>query len=419
MNVLLNDQNVEIETLMETPEPQTPSFPLGSLPGPIRQFVEEGAEAFPAPVELLAIPIFVSLGAAIGNSRVLQLKDGWVERPSIYASVVCESGSLKSPTLDLSTSFLRDLQTPSHRTWTSNATVESLARLLQSNPRGILMYQDELSAWVRSMNQYRQGKGSDKEFYLSGWSGQDYVIDRVALEDEPIQVKRPFLSVVGAIPPEMLGELDPAAGQADGFLPRILFAWPKSLTPSWSETTIHPHTLQANKDLFIQLTALEYIPSEGPVLLTLTPEAQKRFIEWIAQHFLDMEERASSPYLQGVYAKLKGYCACLSLIHALGNDPNTQSVGINSLEAGISLVEYFKGQAFRVDGFFSIGKHHPVEKIKVSIRRKMSDCHRIKRRDLQRSVCGGIRSSVDFNQALDQMCKAELSIKGKEIYWND
>ena len=132
-----------------------------------------------------------------------------------------------------------------------------------------------------------------------------------------------------------------------------------------------------------------------------------------------MEERASSPYLQGVYAKLKGYCACLSLIHALGNDPNTKNVGINSLEAGISLVEYFKGQAFRVDGFFSIGKHHPVEKFKVAIRRKVSDCRHIKKRDLQRSVCGSGRSAVDFNMALQQMCKAELIIKGGEIHWND
>jgi len=273
------------------------------------------------------------------------------------------------------------------------------------------MYQDELSAWVRSMNQYRQGKGADKEFYLSVWGGQDSVIDRVGLEHGPIQVKNPFLSVVGAIPPAMLGELDPAAGQADGFLPRILFGWPQSITPQWSETSIHPATLEANRKLFTQLAALDYDPS-------LTPDAKKRYTEWHNQHFLEMDERATSPFLQGVYSKLKGYCARLSLIHALGTNPATDIVGIESLEAGIKLVDYFKAQAFRVDGFFSIGKHTPVEKFKVAIRRKLSDCRHIKRRDLQRSVCGGNRSSENFNQALEQMCKAELEIKDGEIHRN-
>ena len=420
MSVLTNAKDVETETLTETTEPLTPppAFPLENLPDPIRQFVQEGAQAFPAPYKLLAIPALVSLGATIGNSRVVQLKEGWVEHPSIYAAVVCESGTMKSPAMDQATSFLRDLQTSSHRTWTSNATVESLARLLQSNPRGILMYQDELSAWVRSMSQYRQGKGADKEFYLSVWGGQSKVIDRVSLENGPIEVNNPFLSIVGAIPPDMLGELDPAAGQADGFLARILFGWPQSITPQWSKMNIHPATLQANRDLFIQLAALGYDPHKGSRPLTLTPEAQERFVEWHDQHFQEIDDQATSPFLQGVYSKLKGYCARLSLIHALGTNPATEQVEVHSLEAGISLADYFKAQAFRVDGFFSVGKHTPIEKTKVAIRRKVSDCRHIKRRDLQRSVCGGNRSSVDFNLALEQMCKAELITRDGEVHWN-
>ncbi len=217
-----------------------------------------------------------------------------------------------------------------------------------------------------------------------------------------------------------VGELDPAAGQADGFLPRILFGWPNSITPQWSEITIHPDTLQTTRELVSQLVTLDYDHQTGPLPLTLTPEAQERFIEWHDQHSLEGVEQASSPFLQGVYSKLKGYCARLSLIHALGTNPQAKQVEIESLEAGITLVDYFKAQAFRVDGFFSLGKHHPVKKFKVSIRRKLSDCRHIKKRDLQRSVCGGGRSTADFNMALEQMCKPELELlnKGNEIHWN-
>jgi hypothetical protein len=41
------------------------------------------------------------LGAAIGTSRVLEVKPGWREGPRLYAAVVAEPGSKKSPALDL------------------------------------------------------------------------------------------------------------------------------------------------------------------------------------------------------------------------------------------------------------------------------------------------------------------------------
>jgi hypothetical protein len=134
MSLLTNEKDVETETLMEAPEPQTPGFPLASLPDSIRQFVVEGAQNFPAPYELLAIPSLVSLGATIGNSRVVQLKEGYVERPSLYAAVVCESGSMKSPAMHQATSFLRDLQTPSHRTWTSKCHGGESGSLITGQP---------------------------------------------------------------------------------------------------------------------------------------------------------------------------------------------------------------------------------------------------------------------------------------------
>lgn len=39
------------------------------------------------------------LGSAIGNSRVIRLKEGWEEGPAIYAAVVADAGEKKSPGL--------------------------------------------------------------------------------------------------------------------------------------------------------------------------------------------------------------------------------------------------------------------------------------------------------------------------------
>lgn len=395
--------------------PQISPFPLTSLPGPIRQFVEEAAPSFPVPPEMLALPALVSAGTAIGNSRVVQLKETWLEIPSLYGAVICDSGTMKSPAMALATGPLRNEQTSSLRTWTSDATVESIARILQQSPRGIMLYRDELSAWVRSMNQYRTGRGADKEFYLSLWGGQSFTVDRVSLQERPIQLHNPFLSVVGAIPPDMLGELEASAGQADGFLPRILYAWPERLTPSWSASTVSSSTQAAYEEVFRALLGLAFDPAQGSRRLPLTPEAQERFIEWHDQHLAEAPGRATTPFLDGCYSKLKGYGARLALIHALVSDPTASTIGIATVNAAIALVDYFKSQAFRVDGFFSFGKSDPVEKCKVSIRRRLSACRRMNKRDLQRS---GHWRAEHFNEALQQMSRAEVISRGDTVVWN-
>ncbi len=57
------------------------------------------------------------------------------------------------------------------RTVIGDGTVEAIAALLQQNPRGLLQFNDEGSSLVTSMNQYKGGNGSDRQSYLSLWSG--------------------------------------------------------------------------------------------------------------------------------------------------------------------------------------------------------------------------------------------------------
>ena len=56
------------------------------------------------------------------------------------------------------------------RTVVEDATVEALYSVLEENPRGVLDIEDELSGWVRRMDQYKGGKGADRQFFLGVWS---------------------------------------------------------------------------------------------------------------------------------------------------------------------------------------------------------------------------------------------------------
>ena len=177
-----------------------------------------------------------------------------------------------------------------------------------------------------------------------------------------------------------------------------------------------PPRIQEQYDrLFANLFSIPYDGPNDRIVLSLTEAAQACFIDWHNQHFLEADSQATTPFLQGCYNKLKGYCARLALIDAVVRDPSAMQVGIESLEAGIALTDYFKAQAFRVDGFFSTGKDDPVEKCKAAIRRKLSVCRYIKRRELQRSYkC----EATVFNQALKQMSQAEIIITQNTVRWN-
>jgi hypothetical protein len=123
------------------------------------------------------------------------------------------------------------------RCLTNDTTTEAVAELLRDNPRGLLLAREELVGWTRTMNLYNKGRGADRQFYLQTWSATAIRIDRKTAP--MISIPRPFLAVTGGLTPDMLPELADEEGRQDGFLDRILFAYPDTGPPApWSEDVI-------------------------------------------------------------------------------------------------------------------------------------------------------------------------------------
>ena len=261
--------------------PEAPPFPVEALPAPCKRLVEEAAASIVCPPEFIAVPLLVTLGAAIGTSRVVRLKGGWTESAAVYAAIVALPGKKKTPALKVATEAARakqgDLrqeyreakeeheaearqweadkkaaakegepapeqpQKPTmKRTVVDDTTVEALAAVLEGNPRGVLVTKDELSGWVRSMDQYKAGgKGTDRQFYLSAWSNSPVTVDRKNLE-EPLFLLKPFVGVVGSIQPGVLSELTANRHglEGDGLLDRFVFAYPEPMPSRWSDEEI-------------------------------------------------------------------------------------------------------------------------------------------------------------------------------------
>lgn len=381
------------------PVPSEVAFPIDALPEPIGEFSTACAASLSAPVEMVAIPALVIAAAAIGNSRAIQLKEGWTEPAAVFAAVVSPSGTMKTPALKMAASPLQELDGSPSRTWTSDVTVERLGGLLAENPRGLLLLRDELSAWVKSMNQYKAGgNGSDRQFYLSVWAGVPVKVDRKGQGEQPkvISVIRPCLSIVGGIPPDVVSGLEDKGGDEDGFLPRILFSWPEPVPVRLVDQVVPDAVRQTYADRIKQLVHLPF--EDQPAVLLLEPDAHDCFKKWHDLHCEEMEQPGFPPFLRAAHAKFRGYCARLALIHAVTQKPSSTTVTLQSVMSAIRLINYFKTQSFKVMPLLTSSSGDEVERCKQEIIRKVSVCRTFKKRDLQKNSAF---KAETFNAAFD------------------
>jgi hypothetical protein len=244
------------------------------------------------------------------------------------------------------------------RVLSCDTTVEALCLILAENARGLLLKRDELVAWVRGMDMYRKGKGTDRQFYLSAYSGAPFVLDRKSNTDRiPIIVPRPFLCVLGGLAPDMLPEFEDEQGREDGFVDRILWSYPDvAKYVPWTEESVSEEAQQAWQNCLERLWALQACEQQGqfaPKAVGLLPAAKRA---WIDFYNAITGETAADDFparLVGPWRKLRDYGARLALvIHELrcacGECRNEEMVEEASVIAAAELIGYFKAHAVRV-----------------------------------------------------------------------
>lgn len=368
-------------------------FPLEALPPQCRQIVEEGSKSIGCPPDLVAIPVLGVLAAAIGASRTIAIKRSWREGTTLFMGVIAPPGAKKTPAAKLAISPLWRYQSDlkrSHtqklekyeqellewreqkklsqgeeadvlppprkpklpRTVVDDTTVEALVATLENNPRGLLVTKDELTGWVRAMDQYKGGRGADRQHWLSLWSASPLVVDRKSRE-EPIILANPCVSVCGGIQPDMLKEL--GQDREDGMIERLLFGYPETEINLFSFEEISLDAEQAYEDLYRKLAALDMVEVEGgdyePGIVYMSSTAKARFGELSDGLLKDVYGLGFPARLQRTYSKLEAYLARLSLIIAMCRVVETgepERVELSDVEAASKLIDYFKVHARRV-----------------------------------------------------------------------
>jgi hypothetical protein len=349
------------------------------LPGALGEFAAQQAFDLQVPPDFIAIPLLIAAATAIGKEFRMAPKAHatWSERACLWGGIIGDVGDGKtpsfnaafSPTWAMQAKFREQFQEafeayeskarlakmvdkqwqkevakalakglpaperpddaqaperPAPRQLTTNdVTQEKIAELMQQNPRGIMLYRDELSGWFRSFNQYRPG--SDEQFYLQCHAGGPWLQHRKSTD---IIIPDVYLNICGGFQPDVVAEvLARRPGKADsGMAARFsLLVWPDRLSRQWVDNSPDRELRSRVIGLFAQL--LEKDPEafvgarpEGASHfspLRFTPEAQEIFRDWYIAHQRALDEIERATPLKGHFAKFDGLFATLALVHHL------------------------------------------------------------------------------------------------------
>lgn len=379
-------------------------FPADALPEPLKAFVEEASAAIGVDPAYIGVPLLPIVGAAIGTTLRLELRDDGYSVPAIvWAAIVGSSGSGKSPALRATLAASRehdrelrqeaaeirreheaevDLYEASAAAWRKqhasgksteppptrpepprgrralvvDATTEALAERLADNGRGLLLARDELSGWLGSLNRYsRTGASADEAFFLSAYDGEPHSIDRRTGDRREIDVPLAALWIVGGIQAGVLQRGLTAERREAGLLARILLTSPPARAATWTEAEVSFATRQAYAELIAGLYRHEHeIDEQGrekPRLLRLDADAKKAYVAFFNRTSAELFELPEGD-LKAALSKLRETAARIALIlHAAKAEADRQVdlnvVDADSMSRAIRLAEWLRVETRR------------------------------------------------------------------------
>ncbi|MEX2524306.1 MAG: DUF3987 domain-containing protein [Gammaproteobacteria bacterium] len=398
--------------------PDVPELDPVLLPEALRPWIKDIAERIQCPLEYPAIGGMISLAATVGRQIGIRPRrhDDWTVVANLWGAIVGRPGLLKTPALTevmrplhrlearareqhkqeqrdyeaekavnkatakqrekdiakavkdgdtekahrLALSVAEDeANTPQRRRYvTSDSTVEALGVLLSANPRGILVYRDELTGWLRDMD--REGREGSRAFYLEAWNGTGrYTYDRIGRGT--IDIEAACVSVLGSIQPgplsAYLNEAMSGGAGDDGLLQRLqLVAWPDP-PKFWRDVDRWPDT-EARRTAWGVFERLDQINPEALSAerededsipyLRLDAAAYELFVEW--RHNLErrLREEDEHPAFEAVLAKYRSLIPSIALLIHLADSPEGGEVSETALLTAIAWGEFLEAHARRL-----------------------------------------------------------------------
>ncbi|MCS5559933.1 MAG: YfjI family protein, partial [Oceanospirillaceae bacterium] len=453
------DKPKELKTELLPVKPLTPEM----LPDRMRDYITDIAERMDdSSPDYVAVGVMVVLATLIGRKLAVMPKryDPWLVVPNLWGAVIGRPSAKKTPSLTKAMAplhqfesvefekhgvamgkyldqvkvakvslkanekllkgkivkgeqeegekdFLKSLSLdpvqppPCKRFIVNDATVEKLGELLGSNPMGVLLFRDELTGWLNTLD--KPDRASDRAFYLECWSGTgSFTYDRIGRGTQ--RTERATLSLMGGIQP---GKLIPyLAAQKegkgdDGLIERFqLMVYPD---PKPFRHVDRPPNEQATlmaSQLFAQLNLLDG-DLANPTIQKFGREAQALFDTWYDRNQKLVRSATLNPQLESHLAKYVSLLPSLALIiHAVDSSPGG-NIGATSTQKAIAWCEYLESHARRVyalaDG--------PIGSAKALQKRLNDMPNPFRIGAINSKNWHGLTTTDEIHEALDSLCE--------------
>lgn len=346
--------------------PAVEPFPVRVLPPAVRAFVASAAASIGCPADYVAVPLLGLAEGCIGKSRRLVIRPGFEVSPGSWFGVVGESGTGKSPALKRALQVIRPLQdeawtgyldklahweslskeergdkpAPEHF-YVTDSTGEALWAALASSA-GVAQVEDELRRRLKALDAYRQA--GDRQAMLAMWSNAPVKI--VRRTSAPVYIPFPVAPLIGGIQPGVLRHLRGEGEDADaddGWVPRFLLCWPDAEPLDLSDVPFDETTQPPIVEIFRRLR----LYNKEPYDTVLSDAAFARFREWHGDN--RHAQLGARGFERQWAAKAPTHLARLALVlHLFASPPATARVSVETMDAAIELVEYFRDHLTRV-----------------------------------------------------------------------
>lgn len=369
-----------------------PPFDMNLLPTKLRPWVEDITERMQCPPDFPAVGAMISLAGVIGRKIAIRPKreDDWAVVPNLWGGAIGRPGVLKTPAIQEVTRPLRSLENEAkdrfkeeerrgarrrlirkereriaqeaarkalaegrdpdeavravlddedddpvrRRYLTNDCTVEKLGELLRENPNGLTVLRDELTGFLRSLDQ--EGREGSRAFFLEAWNGNgSFTFDRIGRGT--IEIEAAIVSILGGIQPGPLRAYLRSSTQYqgdDGLIQRFqLLVWP-DVSTEWTNVDQAPDSAARHtaETAFQRLSNLdpEHLgakpdpgdPTSRP-FLRFSPDAQERFDWWRERLERLLHSGDLHPTIESHLAKYRSLIPSLALlIHLAGEGPD-------------------------------------------------------------------------------------------------
>ncbi|MEG4293698.1 DUF3987 domain-containing protein, partial [Microcoleus sp. D2B6] len=388
----------------------------------------------------------IAAGLINPNSRIV-VKDctNFVEPCLLYAAVIAETGSRKTPLLNIPKAplvklqaeedarykaeleaYKKELDTYNHRPkenkddepptpphpprefYVDNVTVESLDEIKGFQPdKAFTMIKDELSGLFASHGAYKGGRGSDKESFLSGWGGGGVKKNRRS-KDSRVSLARDSLSITGGIQPDKLRALFGDFTDAQGEWARFL----------WYQMPMRPYKIPRHGVTYSLGGLLESIYRKLDSLPELkfyfSKDGQNFYDDWYDKRY-EQTRNETKPGLKAAMAKMPGQAArligVLHVLNGVSSQPAEvkEEISLTTVRAGCHLAQFYLGQVtiLQGDGDALHGELTPILK---SLLEKVNDKGELNATQAKSAVWG-LRTSKpeEIRQYFNELAAMDLA----------